>query len=152
MSSDDWSAQLRTDPTRALWGVTMRVGGHECFDRFTFEFDGVGDMPGWRVIPVDGSVFALDPSDLPLDPPLAGTAALELDFAAWYDGSLTIDQPAFEGPDQLVDTGLEGIQEVRVLGAFEGLSQIGIGLDEARPYRVTWLEDPKRLVVDVYTG
>ncbi len=152
VSSEDWSAQLRTDPSQALWGVTMRVGGHECYERFTFEFDGIGAMPGWAVAPHEGSQFNLDPSDLPLTPPLAGTAALELDFAAWYDGSLTIDEPAFAGPEQILPTGLEAIREVRILGAFEGISQIGIGLDKARPYRVTWLEEPKRLVVDVYVG
>lgn len=152
VSSDDWASQLRTDPTQALWGVTMRVGTHECYDRFTFEFDGVGDMPGWRVLPVAGSQFTLDPSDMLLTPPLAGTAALELDFAAWYDGSAAIDEPAFGGPEQILPTQPRAIEEVRILGAFEGLSQIGIGLDEARPYRVTWLEGPKRLVVDVYVG
>lgn len=151
-SSEDWSAQLRTAPGEALWGVTMGVAGQECYETFTFEFDGPGDMPGWVVRPVAGSQFTLDPSDMLLDPPLAGTAALDLVVAAWYDGSLTIDEPAFEGPEQILPTGLSAIQEVRIVGAFEGLSQIGIGLDEARPYRVTWQEDPKRLVVDVFTG
>jgi hypothetical protein len=32
------------------------------------------------------------------------------------------------------------------------VTQIGLGLDRQRPFRVSWLEDPARLVVDVYTG
>lgn len=151
-SSPDWSGQLRTAPGEALWGVTMGVAEQECYETFTFEFDGPGDMPGWVVRPVAGSQFRLDPSDMLLDPPLAGTAALELVFAAWYDGSAAIDEPAFQGPEQILPTGLSAIQEVRIVSAFEGLSQLGIGLDQARPYRVTWVEDPKRLVLDVYTG
>ena len=40
----------------------------------------------------------------------------------------------------------------RIVGAFEGITQVGLGLDRARPYRVAWLADPGRLVIDVFTG
>ncbi|WP_296665846.1 hypothetical protein [Demequina sp.] len=151
-SSDDWSAQLRTGAGGdALWGVTMRVGTHECYDRWVFEFDGPADMPGWSVTPHASSTFLGDPSGEPIAPPLAGTVSLDVMFAAWYDGT-AIEQPTYAGPQQILTTDAPAIQEARIVSGFEGISQVGIGLDAARPYRVTWLTDPGRLVIDVYTG
>ena len=60
--------------------------------------------------------------------------------------------PPFEGPDDIVTTGYVALREALNLHAFEGVTQIGLGLDQQRPFRVTWLEAPARLVVDVYTG
>ncbi len=149
-SSDDWFADLRGGPGEELWGETMRVGTHACYDRWVFEFAGDADMPGWSVTPHDASTFLGDPSGEPIEP-LAGTASLEIMFAAWYDGT-PIDQPAYAGPSDIASDALPAIKEARILSGFEGITQVGIGLDAAHPYRVTWLTDPGRLVVDVFTG
>lgn len=146
-SGADWAAHL----SASLYGVTMRVGVHDCYERWVLEFAGDGDAPGWSVTPHDGGTFALDPSDNPVDPPLAGDASLEVLVGAWYDGT-PIDQPAYEGPLVLAPGDTSVIREVRILGAFEGVTQVGIGLRAERPYSVTWLDAPARLVIDVYTG
>lgn len=150
-SSEDWSSQLRTAPGDALWGATMRVGTHGCYDRWVFEFEGTADMPGWSVTPYPASTFLGDPSGELIDPPLAGTASLDVAFAAWYDGA-PIGEATYSGPRDLLTPDLPAIKEARIVGGFEGISHVGIGLDRARPYRVTWLTDPARLVIDVYTG
>ncbi len=145
-SSSEWAAHLSSD----LWGADMRVGRHDCYDRWVFEFAGDGGEPGWSVTPHDASAFVVDPSGEMLAPVLFGTASLEVSFGAWYDGT-----PLGEDPYLGVSgTGLlgGGITEARILSGFEGITQVGIGLDEVRPYRVFWLDDPGRLVIDVFTG
>ncbi len=143
-SSDDWTDDL----SDRLWGVTMRVGTHECYDRWVLEFKGRGGMPGWSVTPHEASTFAVDGSGEDLSPALAGSASLEVRFGAWYDGT-ALDRAAYDGPMRVITGGFVAIQDARIVGALEGVSQVGIGLDELRPYRVRWLEDPPRLVVDV---
>ncbi|WP_439645404.1 AMIN-like domain-containing (lipo)protein [Demequina maris] len=143
-SSDDWSGDLSAD----LWGVTMRVGTHECYDRWVMEFKGKGAMPGWSVTPHAASVFTVDGSGDDLSPALTGNASLEVSFGAWYDGTV-LEKAPYEGPKTVMTGGFVAIQEARIVGAFEGITQVGIGLDSLRPYRVMWLEGPPRLVVDV---
>ncbi|MDN4490696.1 hypothetical protein QQX13_07605 [Demequina sp. SYSU T00068] len=144
-SSDDWGAHL----SPVIWGSTMRLGTHDCYDRWVLDFAGATAAPGWSVTPVEASTFTLDPSGEELSPALAGTASLDVAFGAWVDGTPLGEDP-YTGPTTLSGTG--AIREARILGGFEGISHVGIGLDRSRPYRVTWLEDPVRLVVDVFTG
>lgn len=146
-SSDDWFADLAGE---SLWGVEMRVGTHDCYDRWVFEFDGDGDMPGWAVTPHDSNTFLGDPSGEDIEP-LAGSASLEVMFAAWPDGT-PIGGDELEGDTEIVTDGFPAIQEARIISGFEGMTQVGIGLDKSRPYTVTWMEDPGRLVIDVYNG
>lgn len=145
-SSSEWSSELRN----TIWGVDMRVGTHDCYDRWVFEFAGEGEMPGWSVTVHDSNTFAADASGEDIEP-LAGEAALEVAFGAWYDGT-PIDQDAYAGQMEILTDGFPAIQEARIVSGYEGMSQVGIGLDEVRPYRVTWLSDPNRLVIDVYHG
>ncbi|MDN4477402.1 hypothetical protein QQX10_08710 [Demequina sp. SYSU T00039] len=144
-SSDDWGAHL----SPVIWGSTMRLGTHDCYDRWVLEFAGATAAPGWSVTPYEASTFTLDPSGEELTPALAGAASLDVAFGAWVDGT-PLGEDAYTGPMTLAGGG--AILEARILGGFEGISHVGIGLDQARPYRVTWLEDPVRLVVDVFTG
>ncbi|WP_062465155.1 AMIN-like domain-containing (lipo)protein [Demequina soli] len=150
-SSADWSSQLRTAPGEALWGVTMRVGTHDCYDRWVFELTGPGSMPGWSVTPIAASTFPGDGSGEDFSPDLQGGASLDVAFGAWFDGS-RIDHAPYKGPRQILTGAFPAIQEARIVGAFEGITHVGIGLDKARPYKVTWLTDPKRLVIDIFTG
>ncbi len=150
-SSTDWPSDLRTAPGDALWGVTMRIGRHECYDRWVLELDGPGAMPGWSVTPYAASTFALDGSGEDLAPALAGSASLDIAIGAWVDGE-AIDAPSYAGPRQVLGAPEGAIREARLLSGFEGITHVGLGLDRARPYRVTWLTSPPRLVVDVASG
>ena len=145
--------QSSADPLAlsSLTGASMRVGRHDCFERFVFEMTGTGENPGWRVGYADpmGAQGSGDPVEL------AGDADLEVIVGVWtvsdFEGRPD-EWPPFQGPDDLVTTGFTAIKEARNLYAFEGMTQIGLGLDKKRPFRVTWEQGPPRLVVDVYTG
>ena len=134
----------------ALTGASMRVGRHDCFERFVFQMAGVGEAPGWSVGYRDP--MTADGSGEPVD--LRGAADLAVTVGVWtvsdFEGRPE-EWPPFEGPDDIVTTGFVALREARNLYAFEGVTQIGLGVDRQRPFRVTWLEGPARLVVDVYT-
>jgi hypothetical protein len=139
----------------ALTGASMRVGRHDCYERFVFEMagedEGAGELPGWTVAyrdPMTGQG-----SGEPID--LLGDADLEVivrvttvpDFEGRPD-----EWPPFTGPDDIVTSGFLALREARNLYAYEGVTQIGLGVDQQRPFRVSWLDSPPRLVVDLYTG
>ncbi|HEU4489732.1 MAG TPA: hypothetical protein VFR74_02575 [Jiangellales bacterium] len=135
----------------SLTGASMRIGQHDCYERFVFEMAGTGEPPGWRVAYVDP--LTADGSGEPVE--LAGDATLEVVVRVWTvsegEGAPT-EIPPFTGPDDLVPAGYVALREARNLYAFEGVTQIGLGLDRERPYRASLLEGPPRLVVDVFTG
>jgi hypothetical protein len=135
----------------ALTGESMRVGRHDCFERFVFQMAGTGEVPGWSVGYQDP--MTADGSGEPVE--LRGAADLAVTVGVWtvsdFEGRPE-EWPPFEGPDDIVTTGYVALREARNLYAFEGVTQIGLGLDRQRPFRVTWLQEPVRLVIDVYTG
>ncbi|WP_413451872.1 hypothetical protein AA0Y32_13850 [Georgenia phoenicis] len=131
-------------------GSALSVAPLPCVERVVLEFRGSDAPPGWQAAYVD--LIRNEESGQSVQPPFAAGAFLHVTFAAWFTGE-PAGRPPFMGPDRLVlREGYDALRDVRVLGGFEGISDIGIGLDEVRPYRVTWLRDPVRLVVDVYTG
>lgn len=134
-----------------LTGASMRIGQHDCYERIVFELTGTGDPPGWQVAYVDPLVG--DGSGEPID--LAGDATLEVIVRVWTVSDVDRGpdgMPPFTGPDDIVPSGYEALREARNLYAFEGVTQIGLGLDRERPFRATWLDGPPRLAVDVFTG
>ncbi len=140
------------DPGAELGGITgssMRVASHPCYDRVVFEFRDPGSLPGWSASYT--AVLRDEQTGRPVTPPLKGNAFIDIVFGAWYTGT-PVGEPAFSGPQKIVPTGYPTLREVRILGGFEGVSRLGIGLDQRRPFRVTWLENPYRMVVDIYTG
>ena len=129
----------------------MRVGRHDCYERYVFEMAGTGGDPGWRVRyqdPLTGQG-----SGEPI--PLKGAADLEI-----LIGAMTVNDfegrpeewPPFTGPDDIVTRGFVALLEARMLYGYEGTTQIGLGLDQVRPFRVRLFDGPPRLVVDIYTG
>jgi hypothetical protein len=135
----------------SLTGASMRVGRHDCFERFVFEMAGSGPDPGWRVRyqdPITGQG-----SGEPIE--LLGAAQIEI-----LIGAMTVNEfegrpeewPAFEGPDDIVTSGFIALREARNLYGYEGTTQLGLGVDRVRPFRAFWLADPPRLVVDVSTA
>jgi hypothetical protein len=135
----------------ALTGESMRVGRHDCFERFVFQMTGTGEAPGWSVGYQDPMTAAGSGEPVAL----RGAADLAVTVGVWtvsdFEGRPE-EWPPFEGPDDIVTSGYLALQEARNLYAFEGVTQIGLGLDRQRPFRITWLEAPARFVVDIYTG
>lgn len=134
-----------------LNGRAMRVGQHTCYERFVFEMAGDGAEPFWRVGYREPLVA--DPSGQ--DVQLRGGADLEIVIGVWtvtaQDG-VPGDQVPFLGSQEIFTNGYQALQEARVISSFEGVTQIGLGIDTKRRYEVSYLTGPPRLVVDVSTS
>lgn len=134
-----------------LVGEQMRVGRHDCYERFVFQMQGTGSQPWWTVGYADP--LTGDASGEPIE--MRGAADLGILIGVWtvtdFPGR-PVEWPPFTGPDDIITSGYIAIKQAINLYAFEGITQIGIGLDKQRPFRVQWLDGPPRLVVDVWTG
>lgn len=141
-SPDNENSGFSTD-TRDVAGpgedvviMDLRAGSHDGFDRVVYEFNGT-QSPSFATQWVDtpmsyGSDAAL---------PIAGNAFLRLEIRNTTDDS---------GRDYTHDATAGNVQEIfhtsahKVLGATEYF----IGLDKQRPFRIYYLDDPSRLVID----
>ena len=92
-----------------------------------------------------------DPSDRPVQ--LQGTAFLSvvmqggtLDTTSQVDD--TAEAQSYNGPRRL-QPDLSAVQEIAVVGDFEGVLSFGVGLDDRAAFRVLRLSDPARTVIDV---
>jgi hypothetical protein len=121
--------------------VALRIGDHGQFVRVVFEFAKPG-VPPYVVEPASPP-FVQDGSGKEVD--VAGerflTVRLDQTQAHNEDGSPTV-QPARRA-------GLSVVTEVVRLGDFEGVVNYVIGLQTSQPFRVTELQSPPRLVVDI---
>jgi hypothetical protein len=127
----------------SLVGGDIRTGAHSCFERVVLELEGVGDLPGYRVQYVDDPV-KLSPSDQEVD--IAGDATLVLSVGVWMT---TMEGAGYVGPDQFVPANVDNIAELRLIENYEGTHQWAIGLDRERPFSVTTLSNPPRIVIDI---
>jgi hypothetical protein len=118
------------------------------FDRFVLEFE--DEVPPWRVAYVAKPVRA-DGSGAIV--PLAGDHALEVRMspAAGVDLGGGGTRITYTGPNR-INTGTPEITEVVRTGDFEATLTWAIGTRHRREFRVTTLQDPPRLVVDVDHG
>ncbi|WP_306515548.1 hypothetical protein [Corynebacterium sp.] len=121
----------------------VRVGTHQGFDRVVFEFEGTG-KPGWFTRYTDSP--AQPGSGFPVE--FAGDTALSVAI----EGTPPPIDPAKQAQWIDLDAHFPGagvVTEVKLAGAFEGQSVFIIGLDKQRPYSITRLENPTRVVVDI---
>ncbi|WP_392543457.1 hypothetical protein [Oryzobacter telluris] len=122
----------------------VRVGTHERYDRVVWEFDGPGPL-SFRVRPVDEPIG--DGSGDPVE--VAGDAYLEVLVTGLEIPASLDDCPGDASAASLKNTVVA--QANSFCGGFEGVGQVFVGLDRERPFRVTTLTNPTRLVVDVST-
>lgn len=129
------------DPDGDLVTLTdIRTGVHAGYDRIVLDVGGSG-RPGWdvRYVPVaQGQASGLDVE-------VAGTAVLEvmLSHTGYPDDT---GVAFYDGPRRLA-TGGTSTTEVVLDSAFEGTTQLFVGTDGERPFRVRWLDG--RVVIDV---
>lgn len=126
-----------------LLSTTVRLGVHDDYDRVVFDLEGTG-TPGYRVDYVDQAVQ--DGSGQIID--VAGDAILQVVISGTRYPE---EGESYEGgPGTYSLDAAEVVEEVRLSGTFEGLTQGFIGIDdEGSPFRVFTLSDPPRLVVDI---
>lgn len=118
----------------------VRAGSHGGFDRIVVELDGEG-APGWYVS-TDKAPTA-DDSGLPVS--YEGDTALVIDVRGVQ---MPTDATGDPTPVHNVAEGV--VRSVDVQGVFEGMQRIVIGLADGNPsYKVTLLDSPTRIVVDV---
>jgi len=121
----------------------LRTGTHGSYDRVTIEF-GNGVPHDVRLsAPMSGTTFTLSPSGQTVT--LKGDHGLLVvihgaDLHTSYSGSVDIV------------TGYATLAEVRRVEDFEGVVQLGLGVNGSGCYRAFWMTDPDRLVIDIQTG
>ena len=137
--SDSWP---RLGP-RVGTGVEVRVGRHETYDRVVYEFSGLG-RPTYRVLWVDEPVDqgAGEVVEVPGDSYLSVTAT-----------TVEIPEEDDPSPREPSASSLDGtvvVSAAPIWGGYEGYGEQFIGVrGEPRPFRVSVLEEPTRLVVDI---
>ncbi len=144
------SRSSEADPSRPVRFLTdVRAGAHRCFDRAAFEFLADGPAPGYRVsyesapIREDGSGRSV---------PVRGEAYLVVRLTPARDTQISggsSPRRTYHGPEAVEPRGGTRIVEVRHVSSFEASLKWAIGVDGRRPFRVTVLRSPARVVVDV---
>jgi hypothetical protein len=123
-------------------GEKVALGEHDCYERFVVEFSGAGDFPGWQVLYEPGPVID-SPAGQPVD--VKGSAFLHVTFGTWM-----YPEPLHAGPRQVSSSGLQAVLEADLTQNFESVTTWVLGMDQPRPFTVFELDNPPRLVVDVY--
>jgi hypothetical protein len=124
--------------------VAVRAGRHAGFDRVVFEFR--GPVPATRHVRYVDQLVQ-DGSGKPVH--LAGGADLEVVFQganAHDDRGMPTVSPRRFSP------GFTALKEVAQVGDFEAVVSYGLGVDRRRPFKVSTLSGPSRLVIDVQTA
>ena len=128
--------------------AAVRVGAQPGFDRVVFEFEGAVPAYVVQYVPLPRRA---DPSDLPVA--LEGDHAIgvRMEPAASYDPSSDPLRLTYLGPTRIT-TSLSTVLEVVKTGDFEAVLNWAIGVDGKQPFKVTVLQGPPRLVIDVATA
>ena len=144
---DEASSPTFPDLGGNIGGIgVVRVGHHTGFDRVVWQFPGSG-RPTYRVHYVeeptaDGSGDAVD---------VAGDAFLEVMITTVGIPSDSTPRPRNASAASIAGTVVA--QALPVYGGFEGYGQAFVGVrDRERPFKVSVLRNPTRLVVDIYSG
>ena len=136
------AAPAGAQPTPTL--ADVRAGRHAGFDRVVFEFRGA--VPATRHVRYVDQLVQ-DGSGEPVS--VAGGADLEVVFegANAHDerGRPTVSPRRFS-------PGFTALREVAQVGDFEAVVTYGLGVDRRRPFTVSTLSNPSRLVIDIRTS
>ncbi len=124
----------------------VRVGGHTGYDRVVWQFPGAG-RPSFQVHYVDQPI-ADGSGDVVAVP---GDAYLEVMISSVGIPAANAPRPGNASAASLAGTVIA--QARPVYGGFEAVGQSFVGVrDRERPFRVTVLTNPTRLVVDILSG
>ena len=121
----------------------MRPGSHQGYDRFVVEFSNGIPTDYVEVRPRTGTSFSETSSGQTLK--LKGSNGILVSIHG-ADG-----HTSYHGSTDFV-TGYNAVAEVRVIEDFEGVLNIGIGVNGPACYHAYYLSNPARLVIDVQSG
>jgi hypothetical protein len=144
-SQQQWTAGAY-DQVRTMRGPVVlsdvRVGVNQGFDRVVLEFLGSA-APGYRVEYVDRPVRQCGSGDATS---IAGDAALSITLRGTqaHDerGQVTVQQRERR-------LQMPVLKEVEMVCDFEGVVQVVLGVARPNRYRITELQNPTRIIVDV---
>jgi hypothetical protein len=120
----------------------VRVGTHTGYDRITIEFHN-GQPKSVEIKPQGNTTFTQDASGQKFV--LQGSKGLLIVIHG------ADEHTDYTGPTDF-KTGYQGLEEARQMGDFEGVVQWGLGTSSMGCYRVFFLANPVRLVIDVQTS
>ena len=123
----------------------VRSARQEGYDRVVFEFE--NGVPGYEVGYVERPIVA-DGSGEEIT--VEGGAVLRVRMEPSLDADLTQESAprTYTGPNRFApDTAV--VVELVGTGGFEAVLTWAVGIDAERPFRVTTLSDPPRIVIDV---
>jgi hypothetical protein len=138
-------ATAATTSVALLTDLTYAV--HAGCDRIVFQFRD-GDVPGYQVGYKPGP-FNKGESDEPLEVQGAAYLVVRFDKAAGVDLTSPNAMPTYNGPRTITMTGLTHVDEIVNAEDFEGVLTWVVGLDAQRPFAVSTLSSPPRVVVDL---
>ncbi|MFW2513991.1 hypothetical protein ACNI3K_09455 [Demequina sp. SO4-13] len=133
-----------TGESTGLSPTGMRFGVHEDFDRVVIDFEGEGE-PSWTAGYTDSPTAAGSGRTVEV----RGDRVLEVTITG-VDLPTEEDAVDWSGPASIVPQTSGVIEQATRATLFEGEQQIFIGVSSAEDFRVFALEDPTRLVVDVF--
>jgi len=125
--------------------VGVRVSGQDGYDRVVFELE--GDLPGYDIGYLDGPLYEDGSGDVV---EVVGGEVLSVRMTPASGVAVTADgvEEFYNGERRITGDG-EPVLEVVRAGDFEAQLTWGIVVDAQRPFQVSRLEAPNRLVVDV---
>ncbi len=124
--------------------VNVRFGVHDGYDRIVLDLEGSG-QPGWLSEYVDNPRAEGSGATVSLE----GTADLQTTVKGVVYPTETGAQD-YVGPMRFQPTTAGVVEEVVYGPVFEGKAEVYIGLSSKQPFRVFLLEDPTRVVIDIY--
>jgi hypothetical protein len=127
-------------PTAEL--TNIRVGAHPGYDRIVFDLTALPATQNVKYV----AQLVRDPSGMPVS--LPGNAFLQVTMtgAAAHDAN---GNPTYTGPQTFTTPQLANVRAVALIGDFEGVVTVGLGLRHRAPVHMFTLTGPNRLVVDV---
>jgi hypothetical protein len=149
-STDAFDMKPLPDPAQGIYVLNdVRVGAHPesgGWDRIVFEFEPVDGFPGGHP---GGIVEYVDEalqcgSGEPVDVEGEAILRVKLDATQAHDdnGNLTIDAIEIEGPGN-------SIIEAVSFCDFEGIVEWAIGVPAEQNFKVVFLQEPARIVIDI---
>ena len=126
----------------------VRAAAQPGYDRVVFEFR--NGVPGYGVRYVERPILADGSGEVV---PVSGTAVLVVRMEPALDADLTQESAprTYTGPTRFSPSTATIVELVRT-GGFEAVLTWAVGVDEKRPFRVTRLENPARIVLDIASG
>lgn len=121
--------------------LDLRFATHPRFDRVVIDVQ--GRIPSWRTgyrrtFHYEGSGEVV---------PIRGRSGLQLVLSP-ADGHDRAGHSVYDGP-RIARPGFRTLKAVAMTGDFEAHVVFALALRHRAPYRIFWLHDPQRLVVDV---